>query len=197
MKILATLAVLLTTLTLGCSSSGTNDAAKQPSMDEMMAAMTRAGTVGDAHRKLDAFVGTWNAKLKMWMDPAAPAEESTGVMTNAWTLDGHYLEQKFQGNFGGHPFSGVSLWGYDVAGGKYVGIWVDSMSTAISVATGQASADGKSFTMHMVNTDPMTGKPAHGEELITIDSANQHTMTMYELRGDEKIKTMEIVYTRA
>jgi hypothetical protein len=96
MKILATLAVLLTTLTLGCSSSGTNDAAKQPSMDEVMAAMMRAGTPGDAHRKLDAFVGTWNAKLKMWMDPAAPAEESTGVMTNAWTLDGRYLEQKFR-----------------------------------------------------------------------------------------------------
>jgi hypothetical protein len=196
MKVFVTLATLLAALSLGCSSSGSHSKHAQPSMEDMMAAMMTAGTPGAEHRKLDPFVGTWSAEVKMFMDPAAGPEVSTGVMVNLWILDGRYLEGSFEGNFGGMPFEGRSIWGFDVAAGKYVGSWTDSMSTAISTSSGPISKDGKNFTLQMVNTDPMTGKAAYGEELITIDSDSQHTMTMFEMHDGKKVKTMEIVYTR-
>ena len=194
MKIHVLLPLLLACALQGCASNGARDS--QPTPDQMMAAMMRAGTPGAEHKALQPFVGTWNAKLSMWMEPGAPPMESTGTMVNAWIYGGRYLEQKFEGDVGGEKFSGTGVWGFDVAAGKYVGTWHDSMSTAIMRSTGPASKDGKTFRMDSVNTDPMTGKDSWGEEVITLDGPNQHTMAMYENRGGEMVKTMEIVYTR-
>jgi len=186
---------LVSALAVGCASTG---AAPQPepTMDEMMAAMMRAGTPGPEHRALDAFVGTWNATVTYWMSPDAPPEVSRGVMTNTWVLDGHHLSQQFSGDMGGMPFTGIGTWGYDVAAGKYHGTWQDSMSTALMVSYGPPSKDGKTFEMLGTNTDPMTGEPAVADEVITINNPNRHTMEMFENRGGKRVKTMEIVYDR-
>jgi hypothetical protein len=198
MKYLLLPVALLALAIFGCSPTdgGAVKAAEQPSPQDMMAAMMRAGTPGAQHKALEPFAGTWDAKVTMWMDPAAPATESTGTMVNSWIYDGRYLEQKFVGDMGGMKFEGTGLWGFDVAAGKYVGTWFDSMSTAIMRSSGPAPKDGKTFSMVSVNTDPMTGKDATGDEVVTLDNANQHTMTMYEDRGGKKVKTMQIVYTR-
>lgn len=180
----------------GCASNGTAHAQKEPTPDEMMAAMTRAGTPGAEHKALQPFAGSWNAKVIMWMDPKAPPMESTGTMVNTWVYGGRYLEQKFEGDMGGMKFEGTGLWGFDVAAGMYVGSWFDSMSTAVMRSSGPRSKDGKTFVAESVNTDPMTGKASIGKEVVKIDGPNQHTMTMFEDRGGQMVKTMEIVYTR-
>jgi len=185
---------LASLLAAGCSSTSSQSA--PPSMDEMMAAWQRAATPGPEHRALDAFVGTWNATVSSWWDPSAPPEVSTGTMTNSWILDGHHLEQRYSGNMGGQPFSGIGTWGFDVAAGEYHGTWQDSMSTALMVSHGSRSKDGKTFDMVGTNTDPMTGKRARAEEQIVIESPNRHTMTMWEMKGGERVKTMQIVYER-
>lgn len=167
----------------------------EPSMDEMMAAWMKAGMPGEQHRALDPFVGNWNATVKMWMDPAAPPQESKGKMTSAWILGDRYLEQKYEGEFMGQPFTGLSIMGYDNAGEAYIGMWIDSMSTAMSISKGQLS--GKTFTFQATCTDPMTGQPSTCKETLVIDGPDKHTMAMYEQRGDEQVKTMEIVYERA
>ncbi len=158
--------------------------------------MMRAGTPGAEHKALQPFVGSWNAKVTMWMDPKAPPTVSNGTMVNSWVYDGHYLEQKFEGDMGGMKFEGTGLWGFDVAAGQYVATWHDSMSTSIMRSWGPRSKDGKTFTSKAANTDPMTGKESIGEEVVKIDGPNQHTMTMFEDRGGQMVKTMEIVYTR-
>jgi len=190
--------LFLSLTAFGCSATGDGDskAAATPSMEEVTAAMMKAGTPGAHHKALDAFVGTWNAKLTMWMDPTQPPMESTGTMVNAWKYDGRYLDQKFEGDFMGQPFHGTGMWGFDVAAGKYVGFWYDSESTSLANFTGAIPKDGKTFVSTMTMTDPLTGQPSSGENVITIDSPTQHTMTMYENRGGKKMKTMTIVYTR-
>jgi hypothetical protein len=192
-------------LILAVSSCATSDhrdepkraASTQPTMEEMFAAMERAGTPGAAHKKLEPFVGTWDAHVKMWPDPAAPAMESTGTMVNEWVFGGRFLKHKFTGDMGGQPFEGGGLWGYDVAAGKYVGVWVDSMSTGIMTSSGPDSADGKTFKSIGIATDPMTGRQTSSEEVITLDGPDQHTMRMFEQRGKDRVQTMEVVYTRA
>lgn len=184
----------LSLLAVGCSS--TSSKSSQPSQEEMMAAWQRAATPGDEHRALDAFVGTWNAAVTSWWDPNGPPDVSTGTMTNSWILDGHHLEQRFSGNMGGQPFSGVGTWGFDVAAGEYYGTWQDSMSTSLMLSRGPRSKDGKTFELVSTNTDPMTGKSARGEELIVIENPSRHKMTMWEIRDGQRVKSMEIVYER-
>ena len=194
---LCLLCIPLVALTfLASAQKGGDKKPESPNMADMMAAMQKAGTPGAQHKALDGFVGTWSAKVSMWMDPSAPATESTGTMVTKWIYGGRYLEQKFEGDMMGQKFEGTSLWGYDIAAGNYVGIWIDSMGTAISSSTGGMSKDGKSFTMSNTCTDPMTGKPATGEEVIKIDSPTSHSMTMYETKDGKKVKSMEIVYTK-
>jgi Protein of unknown function (DUF1579) len=190
--------LFLALMTFACASTDGGDAkaAAAPTLEEVTAAMMKAGTPGAHHKALDPFVGSWTAKMTMWMDPGQPPMESTGSMVNSWMYDGRYLDQKFEGDFMGEPFHGTGMWGFDVAANQYIGFWYDSGSTSIANSTGPIPADGKTFTMHSVMTDPMSGKPATGDTVITLDGPNQHTMTMYEMRGGEKVKTMVIVYTR-
>jgi hypothetical protein len=186
----------LTTLACATTDEGATKASAAPSMEEMNEAMMRAGTPGAQHKALDPFVGKWNAKITMWMDPSQPAMESTGTMESSWKYDGRYLDQKFEGDFMGQPFHGTGMWGFDVAAGKYIGFWYDSGSTGLANFSGAIPKDGKTFVSTMTMTDPLTGKPTSGENVITLDSPSQHTMTMYENRGGQKTKTMTIVYTR-
>ncbi len=204
MKHVLSTSLLLALLGTACSTTHSDSAHdhsgqqnKQASMEEMMGAMERAGTPGAEHKRMEPLIGTWNAKVSMYMDPAAPAMESTGTMVNEWIYGGRYLHHHYSGQMEGMSFEGSGLMGYDVAAGKYIGSWIDSMSTTMSVSSGHASKDGKTFTFVGHATDPMTGKHATNEEVISIDGPDRHTMAMYEKRGDKRVKTMEIVYTRA
>lgn len=162
-----------------------------------MEAMMKAATPGDAHKKLNAMAGTFNADVKMWMQPGAPPSGGAGVAENSWALDGRFLEQHFTGNFMGMPFTGMGFTGYDNIKKKYVGTWMDTMTTSMMISTGTANADGKSYTFTSTMDDPMTGKSSPVKETVTIVDDDHHTLEMWTPGPDGKMfKTMEIAYTR-
>jgi hypothetical protein len=162
-----------------------------------MEAMMKAATPGDAHKKLGAMAGTFNAEVKMWMQPGAPPAGGAGVAENSWALDGRWLEQHFTGNFMGMPFTGVGFTGYDNIKKKYVGTWMDTMTTAMMVSSGTANSDGKSFTFTSTMDDPMTGKSSPVKEIVTVVDGDHHTLEMWGAAPDGKMfKMMEIAYTR-
>ena len=161
----------------------------------MMAAWQKAMTPGDAHKKLDGMVGTWNTAVKSWMAPGAPPSESAGVSENRWILGNRYVEQRFKGTFMGMPFEGVGYTGYDNVKKEYFGTWMDNMSTGMMVSTGQG--DGKTFKFKGDMADPMTGKNSVIDEKITVVSDDQHVLEMWGAGPDGKnFKMMEITYTR-
>lgn len=167
-----------------------------PSQVEMEA-MMKAATPGDAHKKLNAMAGTFNADVKMWMQPGAPPSGGTGVAENSWALDGRFLQQNFTGNFMGMPFSGVGYTGYDNIKKKYIGTWMDTMTTSMMISTGTANADGKSYTFTSSMDDPMTGKASPVKETVTVVDDDHHTLEMWTPGPDGKMfKMMEIAYTR-
>ena len=162
-----------------------------------MEAMMKAATPGDAHKKLNPMAGTFNAEVKMWMQPGAPPAGGAGVAENSWALDGRFLEQHFTGNFMGMPFTGMGFTGYDNIKKKYVGTWMDTMTTSMMISTGTANADGKSYTFTSTMDDPMTGKSSPVKETVTIVDDDHHTLEMWGAAPDGKMfKTMEIAYTR-
>jgi hypothetical protein len=195
--ILALAMVALASTAMGADKG--KKAAKAAPMDEKaaMEAMMKAGTPGDAHKKLEPMVGTFDTKVKMWMDPSKPPEESTGKTESKWVLGNRYVQQTYEGTFMGQPFSGMGFMGYDNITKKYTGTWIDSMSTAMMNSTGKADATGKVMTLTAMMNDPVTGKLCKITEKVTVADNDHYMMEMWGPDPSGKnYKMMEINYAR-
>lgn len=192
--------LILAFLAVGAASASPNEekktAAMAPDDKAMMEAMHKAGTPGEAHKKLEPFIGTFDTKVTMWMKPGAPPQESTGTSEAKWIMGNRYVEERFEGNFMGQPFSGLGYTGYDNVKQEYFGTWMDTMSTGMMVSTGKADV-GNSMSFTGTAADPMTGKLQNYRIKSTVTDNDHHTMEMWGPGPDGKnMKMMEIVYTR-
>ena len=160
-----------------------------------MEACIKAGMPGDAHTRLDQFAGTWKATIKHWMEPGAEPSVTTGVMTNTWILGKRFLRQDHKTD--GGSFEGTGYWGYNNVSGRYEGLWIDSMTTAMMTDAGDCDEAGKVWTMVGEAEDPGSGRKLTKRSVITLHDANRHTMEMYfgGPQGGE-FKVMEIEFTR-
>jgi hypothetical protein len=198
MKIKVCLAASL--LAISSFSAFAADQKKAPEMSAQekadMQKMMAAATPGEPHKKLATMVGTWDATVTMWPAAGAPPMTSTGVSTNKAVLGGRFIEEEFNGNFMGAPFSGVGYTGYDNVTKQYVGTWMDTMSTGVMSSTGKDDgANAMSFAATM--SDPTTGKVTKATNKVTIVNKDKHIMETWGPGKDGKnFKMMEITYTR-
>ena len=82
----------------GKSQEQKKGAKQMPSQEEMMKKWQEAMTPGDAHKKLEAFVGTWDAEAKSWMNgPTGEPAVSKGVSEYTSKLGGRYVQESFTG----------------------------------------------------------------------------------------------------
>jgi len=128
------------------------------SPEDMMAAMAKLATPGEHHAKLGKTIGNWHAKSSFIMDPSAPPTTGEGTMSVEWVLGGRYTHSSFKMDFMGEPFEGIGYTGYDIAHSRYIGTWMDSMSTVIFYMTGNESESG-SMEMLGTSTTPMGDAP--------------------------------------
>jgi hypothetical protein len=178
-------------------SSGKRAWAKEPDPAKIAAAYEKAGTPGEEHRQLQKMVGKWNLTMKSWMLPNQPARESKGTAEVKPILGDRFVEMKVNATFMEKPLTGVSTLGYDNTKKKFVGTWIDSMSTGIMRSEGTADSSGNIITTQAVTSDPLTGKEAHTRIVEKWENDNKFTDEFYEKRGGKEMKTMEIVYSRA
>jgi hypothetical protein len=167
--------------------------------DQMKDMMKQLGAPGPEHeRMVKQFGGTWNADVNAVMAPGAPPDVSTGTMTTKPVFGGRYLHQMFKGKMMGEDFEGAATMGYDKAMKKYVGTWVDSMSTGMMTSTGDYDEATKTYNMTADFCDPMSGQMMKCREVITVADDDHHMMEMYGPGPDGKeMKMMTIKYTRA
>jgi len=175
--------------------------AAKPPMDEKaaMEMMMKLATPSEGHKKLDVLVGTWNATNKMWMDPdpSKPPSVSQGVSEHKWVLGGRFLEQRFEGQFMGMPYTGLGYTGYDNYKKKYVGVWMDTAGTAMMNSIGSFNTAGKVLRTTARMDDFTTGKVMTVRENLTIAGNDEVKMEIFGPAPDGKeYRMMEIVYTR-
>ncbi len=165
-------------------------------MQAMMEVYQKLGTPGAPHKLLAGIAGSWNTKIKSWMEPDKPPMESKGTCEQKMVLGGRFLQQDFTGEMMGSTFTGIGVTGYDNHTKKYVSTWMDSMGTAILFFEGTASADGKAITQECRYDDPIKG-PMKWCSVTKIVDDNTHVFEMYgtDKSGKEE-KMMEITYTR-
>ena len=171
---------------------------QQEKMDTqaMMEVYKKLGTPGPQHRLLAGMAGSWTTKTSACMEPGNPPVESAGTSEQKMILGGRFLQQDFTGEMMGGTFNGIGVTGYDNHTKKYVSTWMDTMSTAILLFEGTASADGKTITQEARYDDPIKGS-MKWRSVTKIVNDNGHVFELFgaDKTGNEE-KIMDITYTR-
>ncbi len=165
-------------------------------MQEIMEIYRKVGTPGEPHKQLAKLEGIWTTRTRSWMEPGKPPVESIGTCEQRMVLGGHYLRQEYAGDMMGQPFTGINFMGYDNQSGKYVSVWLDSMSTTIYYFVGPASADGKVITQECSYNDPVKG-PSVWRSVTRFRDDNTLEFEMFITpRGGKEEKMMEMTVAR-
>jgi hypothetical protein len=112
---------------------------------------------GPEHELLKMQEGVWDATIEVKATPDSAPAASRGIETNTLSCGGLWLVSDFKGQLGPVPFQGHGVTGYDPLKKKYVGTWVDSMSSHIAPLEGTHDKDAKTVTFSSEMRDP-TGK---------------------------------------
>ena len=168
-----------------------------PDAEAMQAKFKAYAAPGENHKVLEALVGSWDAGVRMWQDPAGQPEESTGASENRWVMGGRFLEQRFTGQFMGEPFEGTGLIGYDNIKQKYQSVWIDSMGTGMMTGTASYDPSTKVLTETGSHSCPITGGDRQFRSVTTFVDADMIHLEFYGPGPDGKeFKGMEITYKR-
>ena len=174
-------------------------AKKMPTQEEMMKRWQESMTPGEEHRKMEAFVGTWDVEVKNWMNgPKGEPTVSKGSAEYKMALGGRFLQQEFTGDMMGQQMSGVGYTGYDNTKKKYVSFWIDNMGTAMSMMEGSMDRAGKSLVMWGKMDDPAMGKKDERMKYVMrSEGPDRHVFEMYNVSAfGEKDPVMVLTYTR-
>ncbi len=167
--------------------------------DEAMQKWIAIGQPGEHHEILKTMAGSWDAKTKMWMDPTAPATESTGTFEIELILDGRFTKGTFKGDFMGAPFEGFDVFGYDNHKQKYTDYWMDSYSTNTAYSEGTMNEAGNVITMQGSMPNVADGTTLYSKSTTTIVNPDTMIMVMWHAttKGGAWVKAMEMTYTRS
>jgi len=162
-----------------------------------MEAMMKAGRPGPEHAFLATLAGEWKTVVTNWSAPGKEPTVSEGHNVATMVLGGRYLEERFESTFMETPFRGIGFTAFDNVTHKFVGTWIDEMSTGIFVSEGTLDASGKVLTTVGSYNDPVTGKPQLLRAVMTVVGPDEHRVEMRGKGPDGKeFKMMEMVYRR-
>ncbi len=85
-------------------------------------AMDAAMEPGDQQKRLDFMVGTFDVKVKVWINPGEPPIESTATAVASWVLGHRYIQQMLSGFIMGEAWSGIGYAGFDNVQGAVRGV---------------------------------------------------------------------------
>lgn len=171
-------------------------AAATAMQEEMMKKWTAYATPGADHQALAPLVGSFAHTIKLWMDPNAQPEISTGSTEAQWILGGRFVESRVTGTSMGQPFEGRGLIGYDNQKKQYTSVWLDNMATGMMAMEGRYDAGTKVLSESGSASCPMEGTKSFRGVTKIIDD-NNHTYEMYTNGPDGKeFKMMEMTYVR-
>jgi len=144
---------------------------------------------GAEHEMLKKFEGDWDATVSMMgTESKATAKYKVG-------MGGFWLTLDFKGDFGGMPFEGKGLTGYDPRKKKYVSTWADSMEPWLMVMEGEFSKDGKTYTEAGEGPGP-DGNLQKMKSVCDFKDKDTIVFTMYQVEAGKDQEMMKITYKR-
>jgi len=169
-----------------------------PEQQAMMDRMDKAAKPGAQHALLTRMAGDWNRTVNLQMDPSKPAQQSQSMSTITVLLDGRFIQETITGQWGGMPYNGVGLYGFDNVSGQYVATLIDNTGTGFMNCVGAPDASGKVIRWDATMNDPASGKPSKSRMVTTVIDDDHYTLEMFAVMtgSDKEAKIMWIDYTR-
>jgi hypothetical protein len=147
----------------------------------------------EQHEMLKMDEGIWDAKISMWTAPGTDPIQGTAKEVN--TMIGElWSVGTLEGNIGALDFVGQATLGYDPVQKKYVGTWIDSVTSVITHMLGTYDAESKTLTL-FYEIFAEDGQAEERKNIMVYDK-NTRDFTMFIKNGDEWTKSMEIMYQR-
>lgn len=151
-------------------------------MKEMQERAAAARAAGEHHAELARFVGTWDVTMALVM-PGVPRQESKGVATYEWVVDGLWLLQRLEGKLFGADYQHVTLHGFDNYAKNHVAASVSSFDTSLLVSRGVVvDPEGKVTAVYGTLDEYMTGELNKPYRAVTrVIDDDHHTMEIWDL----------------
>lgn len=163
----------------------------------MVTALNNAMDPGEGQKKLEFLVGTFDVKIRTWIDPSKPPIDSMAVAVTTWVLGHRYVQTILSGFVMGEPFNGIGYAGFDNVAKRYQACYMDSGSTSMEWYTGVMDPDGKLAKMTATIYDAMTLKPTKAEMRLKIAANGDHITELWQADPSGKmVKVIEFQYTR-
>ena len=129
------------------------------------------------HEWLMQMVGKWEAEVEMFKEPGKPPEKSRGA-ESVRAIGGFWILAENKGMHMDKPFTGIMTLGYDPPTKRYVGTWVDSMTSHLWAYAGTLDAARKVLTLEAEGPCPMTpGKMSKFKEIIELQSKDHRVFS--------------------
>ena len=183
-------------LSLAVSAAGQEKATKTASDEARKEALENAMTPGEGQKRLEFLVGTFDVKVRVWLDPSKPPVESSATAVSTWVLGNRYVQQMMSGFIGDEPWSGIMYAGFDNVTRKYVSTYMDTGSTGMEWYTGNLDAAGTHGKMTATIADELTGKPETLELRLTIAANGDRVTELWQEDSGKMFKVVELQFSR-
>jgi hypothetical protein len=189
-------AVLLFSPFASVAGEGGDNPAMSPEIQAEMEAWMKLAQPGAHHEHLAAFVGSWKGEVKMWMTPDGPPMVNESTAEAKWILGGRFLEWIHTGDFGGMPFEGRAIEGYNNGDKRYESIWLDNFGTLMMLFTGSCSNEGMSRTMSSSFNDVVAGRVVGYRTVYDWIDEDRFTYTAFMDKGEGEHRNVVITWQR-
>lgn len=138
------------------------------------------------HQWLQQLVGDWDVQVEGKMGPDQPPMKCQGTervrsVGRLWVIG----ESKMDLPDAPEPMTGVLTLGYDPEKKKYIGTWIDSMTSYLWEYEGTLDPAGKVLTLQTQGPNPMLpGKISKYKETIEVKGEGHKTFTSAILGED-------------
>jgi hypothetical protein len=149
------------------------------------------------HEWLKKFVGEWDTSVEVYMEPGKPPMTCKGSET-AKMIGGFWIIGEGKAEMMGMPMSSVITLGYDPAKKKYIGTWIDGMSSYLWQYEGTVDEAGNKLTLESTGPCPKTpGKLREFRETVEFKSPDHRIFTSSIKEDDGKwVMIVKGEYTR-
>jgi len=159
----------------------------------MEAMMAKLGAPGKPHEHLQAMVGKYKT-TSTWIIPGQNEESvDEGTAEFKSILGGRFVTQHFKSTYNGQPMDGFGIMGYDNAQQKFVGIWLDNMSTHILRTQGEL--DKKTGVMNEEGTCSSPIGPMNFK-MTTVPTEDGFIFTLSQVTGETVTEMGKIKYVK-
>ena len=173
------------------AGSGFSDE-KMPSEAEMWMKLAQIHAPGPHQKNFAKFAGEFDVEQTMY---SSMGEMKAQAKSKAkMILGGRILKMKYEGNIMGKPFEGYGFLAYDNFKKKVQMVWMDGMTSGITVSEGDFSEEGKVVTLRGSWDSPWGSFPTR--QVMTAHDDGTYTFESFSKKGDKEHKEMSLKYTK-